>query len=162
MDVERGERKVRVPIDPRFVWGFCMTMATIRFFFTKPMSILVYGSIALRLTGILLFGSGIVLYVLATRVLSSHHTSMNWGESIRTLVTVGVYSRTRNPQFLSFVLVGLGVSFVMNTWGFILLLIPFIAYVQLIVIPAEEKALMLAFKEDYKRYRDETPQWLMV
>eukprot|EP00743_Colponemidia_sp_Colp-15_P013228 GILK01015292.1.p1 GENE.GILK01015292.1~~GILK01015292.1.p1 ORF type:complete len:158 (-),score=8.92 GILK01015292.1:236-649(-) len=137
-------------------------MATIRFFFTKPMSILAYGSFALRFIGILLVASGVVLYSLASRVFVSHHTSMKWGEPIRTLIKVGVYSRTRNPQFLSFVLVGLGVSFVMNTWGFMLLLVPFIAYVQLIVIPAEEKVLMLAFKEDYKRYRDETPQWLIM
>lgn len=76
------------------------------------------------------------------------------------LVTGGVYRHTRNPMYVA-------VATVLLAWGFWLgnALGPlgavlFIAWMDRLQIPPEERALQALFGEEFSRYRSEVRRWL--
>ena len=77
-----------------------------------------------------------------------------------TLVTGGIYGFTRNPMYLGDVLILLAVAvFFSNPLGLAGVAL-FVAWMSLLQIPAEERALAQAFGEDFRRYCERVRRWL--
>jgi protein-S-isoprenylcysteine O-methyltransferase Ste14 len=76
------------------------------------------------------------------------------------LVVAGPYRLTRNPMYLGFTLMYLGVTFWVNTlWP--LLLLPIVLIVmQRGVIAREEAYLERRFGDEYRRYKARVRRWL--
>jgi len=81
-------------------------------------------------------------------------------DSATSLVTSGIYSITRNPMYV-------GLLFVLIAWGFyiesaysLLLLIPFVAYMNKFQIRPEERALRIIFGDAYDSYVLRVRRWL--
>lgn len=81
-------------------------------------------------------------------------------ESSSTLVTNGVYGVTRNPMYVGFVFVLLGVTCFFSNVASPLLVLVFILYMNAVQIPAEEKALGSVFGEHYAQYQMRVRRWL--
>jgi protein-S-isoprenylcysteine O-methyltransferase Ste14 len=77
----------------------------------------------------------------------------------RALVKDGLYARTRNPMYLGIALVLLGWAAWLSNPLTLLLLLPCLAYLELVQIPAEERALRQIFGEEFEDYRRDTPRW---
>jgi protein-S-isoprenylcysteine O-methyltransferase Ste14 len=77
-----------------------------------------------------------------------------------SLQTTGIYSISRNPMYVSLVLIYIGLSFLIgNGWNLILLPILFLI-VQEYVIKREEKYLERRFGQQYFEYRTKVRRWL--
>jgi protein-S-isoprenylcysteine O-methyltransferase Ste14 len=81
-------------------------------------------------------------------------------DSATELVTSGIYSITRNPMYV-------GLLFVLTAWGIyiesaysLLLLIPFVAYMNKFQIKPEERALRRIFGDAYDSYVLRVRRWL--
>ena len=76
------------------------------------------------------------------------------------LVTTGPYAHTRNPMYLGWSLVYVGVSFIVNSiW--LMGLFPFVmAYMHFADVRGEERFLETEFGSRYRDYRDEVPRYL--
>jgi protein-S-isoprenylcysteine O-methyltransferase Ste14 len=76
------------------------------------------------------------------------------------LVTTGPYRFTRNPMYLGFTLLYLGVAFWTNAvWP--LLFLPIVLVVMHYgVVMREEAYMALTFGEQYQRYREQVRRWL--
>ena len=76
------------------------------------------------------------------------------------LVVTGIYSRTRNPMYLGFVVMLLAWC----AWlahPVALLGIPgFVAWMNRLQIPAEERAIGALFGEEFERYRGRVRRWI--
>lgn len=77
-----------------------------------------------------------------------------------SLVTTGIYRRTRNPMYV-------GIAFVLLAWSCILLSpfsvvgVPmFIWYMNKYQIKAEEAALIKIFGDEYTHFKSNTKRWL--
>ena len=76
-----------------------------------------------------------------------------------SLQTTGIYSVSRNPMYVSLLLIYSGLSFIIgNGWNFVLL--PFlILLVQEYVIKREEKYLDRRFGQQYADYKTRVRRW---
>jgi len=76
------------------------------------------------------------------------------------LVIKGPYKFTRNPMYLSFVLMGISLSiYLSNAWVLILML-PFAIVIGRYAIKREEEYLLRKFGESYADYQKKVRRWL--
>jgi protein-S-isoprenylcysteine O-methyltransferase Ste14 len=77
-----------------------------------------------------------------------------------TIVSSGVFALTRNPMYLSMVIIYAGVAFLIGSaWAFILLPLVIIA-VDRLVIAKEERYLEGKFGEAYLAYKQRVRRWV--
>lgn len=77
-----------------------------------------------------------------------------------TLQTSGIYSVSRNPMYLSLLLIYTGLSFIIGNWWNLILLPVLIFIVQEYVIKREEKYLSRRFGQEYSNYKSKVRRWL--
>jgi protein-S-isoprenylcysteine O-methyltransferase Ste14 len=102
---------------------------------------------------------GFLIAVLGAREMVRSRTSFHPGAKASALVTSGVYQRTRNPMYLSFLffMIGLGLA-LPNPW--LILLAPvLLIYMQERVIKREEGYLSARFGAEYDAYRAKVRRW---
>jgi len=85
------------------------------------------------------------------RVAETHRTE--------TIVTTGVYSIVRHPQYLGGLLAHVGISFLLSTW-FSLLVTPLMVLLVCFISKKEEKELVREFVKPYKDYKKNVPMFL--
>jgi protein-S-isoprenylcysteine O-methyltransferase Ste14 len=72
------------------------------------------------------------------------------------VISAGVYSRVRHPQYLGAILSHIGVSFLLSAY-FSLLVTPLVIVINWILCWKEEKELVREFGEDYLKYQEIVP-----
>ncbi|HEV7444718.1 MAG TPA: isoprenylcysteine carboxylmethyltransferase family protein, partial [Steroidobacteraceae bacterium] len=77
-----------------------------------------------------------------------------------TIVRKGPYRFSRNPIYLAFSLLQLGLSLWVNSLALLIALIPAVALMWLVVIPREERYLEARFPSDYLPYKASVRRWL--
>ncbi|HEX6187079.1 MAG TPA: isoprenylcysteine carboxylmethyltransferase family protein [Pyrinomonadaceae bacterium] len=77
-----------------------------------------------------------------------------------TLVTGGIFSITRNPIYVAFDLIFVGIFLMNGTWFFLVtaVLAPLVVHSQIV---REEKFLVQRYGEAYERYRKKVPRYLI-
>jgi protein-S-isoprenylcysteine O-methyltransferase Ste14 len=76
------------------------------------------------------------------------------------LATDGIYSRTRNPMYLSLAILYIGVTLMLDSWWPILIEPLVLVVVDRLVIAREERYLMHAFPHIYDEYRRRVRRWI--
>ncbi len=112
-----------------------------------------------RLVGGLIILCAFVIGGLALLDMRRAKTPFHPGAKANALVLSGVYKRTRNPMYLSLVLVTLGLGIATaNPW--LVLMAPLLLfYLQERVIKHEERYLAARFGSDYEAYRGKVRRW---
>lgn len=113
-----------------------------------------------RLIGFGLAMLGFILGVLALIEFRRHRAATDPKKPVKTFVSSGIYRYTRNPIYLGFVFILIGLPLNMgNYWGFILAW-PLITLMTNMVIKHEETQMEKKFKEQYADYRSRVRRWL--
>ncbi len=109
------------------------------------------------LIGIIIIVFGIKIHTLATKLL---RTAINEGESPK-LIKKGVYEIVRHPQYLSWILIYLGITFIFDS--FIAIIFSPILYVltELLCFLEEKYMLTSKFGKIYEQYRKKNPYRLI-
>ena len=81
-------------------------------------------------------------------------------KAAESLQITGIYKITRNPMYVSLVLVYLGLTCLIGNWWNIILLPLLLLVVQEYVIKREEKYLARKFGNEYMDYRQHVRRWL--
>lgn len=76
------------------------------------------------------------------------------------LVTSGIYRFTRNPMYVSLVLLYIAVTLVLDSWWPIVFLPLVIVAVDRLIIRREERYLAHAFPSEYPAYRERVRRWV--
>ena len=117
--------------------------------------------IGLRLVfGVPLIGLGILGMSSAFNAIRRAGTSVDPYEPTKTIVTDGPYRLTRNPIYLSFAIVYLGIALLLSAVWAVLLLPIALAIIDRGVIVREEKYLERKFGEEYVRYKAQVRRWI--
>ena len=100
------------------------------------------------------------LFVTAVRTFRAAGTPIPGNRPTTAIVRTGPYRFSRNPIYLAFSLLQLGLAVWVNSLGLLLTLIPAVALMALVVIPREERYLEGQFPSEYSSYRAAVRRWL--
>jgi protein-S-isoprenylcysteine O-methyltransferase Ste14 len=114
-------------------------------------------SVPLGLTAVLV---AIALFLWAVRTFRTADTPVPGNLPTTMIVYTGPYRFSRNPIYLSFSLLQLGVAFLLNSLWLLVTLIPAVALMSFVVILREEHYLETRFPSDYLPYKASVRRWL--
>jgi protein-S-isoprenylcysteine O-methyltransferase Ste14 len=120
---------------------------------------LVSGAVSVPLGGTIVLVA-LALFLYAVRTLRTAGTPVPGNRPTTTIVRTGPYRWSRNPIYLSFSLLQLGVACWVNSLWLLVTLIPAVALMSLVVIPREEHYLETRFPSDYLPYKASVRRWL--
>jgi protein-S-isoprenylcysteine O-methyltransferase Ste14 len=109
--------------------------------------------------GLVLVLSGALLITWAASEFSSHKTTLMPSEAASTVVKSGPYRYTRNPIYLSMMLVYSGIALMFDSPLALILILPVIVLLNR-QAKREERYLERAFGDQYAEYRKRVPRWL--
>jgi protein-S-isoprenylcysteine O-methyltransferase Ste14 len=113
-----------------------------------------------RLAGLLLISGAVFLAVSAVRAFDRANTSPKPHKPTTAIVTSGPFRYTRNPIYISFTLVQVGVALMAASGWMLALLIPVLLVVRVGVIAREERYLERKFGNEYSSYRRSVRRWI--
>jgi protein-S-isoprenylcysteine O-methyltransferase Ste14 len=102
----------------------------------------------------------VALFLYAVRTFRTAGTPVPGNRPTTTIVRTGPYRCSRNPIYLSFSLLQLGVAFWVNSLWLLVTLMPAVALMSFVVIPREEQYLETRFPSDYLAYKASVRRWL--
>jgi protein-S-isoprenylcysteine O-methyltransferase Ste14 len=126
--------------------------------FAWPVSLLPRGMSPLF--GAALVLSAIGLFLLAVRTFRAAGTPVPGNQPTTTIVRTGPYRFSRNPIYLAFSLLQLGIALWLNSLWLALTLLAAVAVMSFVVIPREERYLEARFPSEYLPYKASVRRWL--
>jgi protein-S-isoprenylcysteine O-methyltransferase Ste14 len=117
-------------------------------------------SVSPRILGTLVVLLAIGLFVFAVRTFRAAGTPVPGNRPTTTIVRTGPYRFSRNPIYLAFSLLQLGIALWVNSLWLIVTLLPAVAVMALVVIPREERYLEARFPSEYPPYKASVRRWL--
>lgn len=110
-------------------------------------------------------GAGLVvlavgLFLFAVRSFQAAGTSVPGNRPTTAIVRTGPYRFSRNPIYLAFSLLQLGIALWVNSVWLVLTLLAAVAVIALVVIPREERYLEVRFPSEYSAYKASVRRWL--
>jgi protein-S-isoprenylcysteine O-methyltransferase Ste14 len=100
------------------------------------------------------------LFVFAVRTFRAAGTPVPGNRPTTTIVRTGPSRFTRNPIYLAFSLLQLGIALWVNSLWLVLTLFAAVAVMSLVVIPREERYLEGRFTSEYSQYKAAVRRWL--
>jgi protein-S-isoprenylcysteine O-methyltransferase Ste14 len=104
--------------------------------------------------------ASLAVVLLAMKEFRSAHTTIRPDRSVSSLITTGIFTRTRNPLYLSLLLLYCGVSIFLGAWWPIILVPLLVATMNSYVIGREERYLAERFGLFYRNYRTRVRRWI--
>ncbi len=156
MNSAKSQKKV---VPAPLIVGFCIGVG----FFVhhlRPISFLPELGIINLLAGIALCSIGLIIGLVGVREFHRHSTPISPFKSASTLVMSGVFRFTRNPMYLGFVILTIGIAVAINALALLAATVLEAVLLQVAVINPEEQFLVAAFGSDFEDYRCRTRRWL--
>lgn len=111
-------------------------------------------------TGVMLVLVAGTLFISAVRTFRKAGTPVPGNRPTSTFVRTGPYGFSRNPIYLAFTLLQMGLAAWVNSLAVLLTLLPALALMVLVVIPREERYLEGRFPSEYLQYKRGVRRWL--
>ena len=118
------------------------------------------GPEALRPIGACMTVAGILIALWAAGLFARNHTTIIPHGRSSALILRGPYRLSRNPMYVSLVLVYVGAALRANAWVALGLVVLPIAVLGMVVIPMEESHLRERFGDSYADYCRQVRRWI--
>jgi len=115
---------------------------------------------AVRALGPFAILSAVLLFLLAYREFRAAGTSVRGSQRSTTIVRTGPYRFSRNPIYVAFILLLLGLAVWLDDLWILATLVPAAALIAVVVIPREERFLEHNFHDQYLGYKATVRRWL--
>lgn len=126
--------------------------------FAWPISLLPRGVSPRFGVPVVLFAIGLFLF--AVRTFRAAGTPVPGNRPTTTIVRTGPYRFSRNPIYLAFSLLQLGIALWVNSLWLVVTLLAAVAVMAVVVIPKEEQYLEARFPSEYSPYKASVRRWL--
>src|SRR5215203_5706657 len=110
--------------------------------------------------GALLVVLAIGLFVFAVRTFRAAGTPVPGNRPTTTIVRTGPYRFSRNPIYLAFSALQVGIALCVGSLWLLITLVPALALMSFWVIPREERYLEARFSSEYLSYKSSVRRWL--
>jgi protein-S-isoprenylcysteine O-methyltransferase Ste14 len=113
-----------------------------------------------RWAGLALVALALLLVSWAIMTFGRHATTVHPRGASNQLVNSGPFRYTRNPMYVSLMLLYLGLTLALRMpWGLVLVIPVFLALNFVVIVP-EEKYLSSRFGNDYDLYKQRVRRWV--
>lgn len=129
----------------------------------EVVSIIFYASdlnIAFRITGIIITMLGVTAFIVSVLQMKDNWRAGVQREEKTELVTTGIYSISRNPAFLGFDLMYIGIMIAFFNWYLCIATCLVMVLFHLQIVNVEEEFLVEAFGDEYIKYRKKVCRYL--
>ncbi|MBI4120292.1 MAG: isoprenylcysteine carboxylmethyltransferase family protein [Parcubacteria group bacterium] len=154
--LEVDGRKPVPAVRPPYLFGWALAAGLI-IDLLKPLPLFIAKWLGIVL-GLPLVVCGVSLLFWAVRTFAKSEISPRF-KPVGSIMTSGPFAFTRNPMYLSFTLIYLGIAFALNAFWPIFILLPVIAILHYGVILREEKYLKEKFGGEYQMYKTRVRRW---
>lgn len=138
------------------------------FYFYLALSALLHFTIPIKqliempanLSGIILFVTGAVLNIWTDQLFKKYQTTVKPDEKPSVLLTNGPFAISRNPMYLGMTLFLIGEGILLGSLSSFSGALFFIAAMEFVFIPQEEKTMKQTFGIDYEDYKKRVRRWI--
>jgi protein-S-isoprenylcysteine O-methyltransferase Ste14 len=110
--------------------------------------------------GVIVVLAAVALFITSVRTFRAAGTPVPGNRPTTTIVGTGPYRFSRNPIYLAFSLLQVGLAFWVNSLWLLTTLVPAVALMSLVVIPREERYLDARFPAEYSSYKASVRRWI--
>ena len=129
----------------------------------QVISIVLYSGtahIALRIIGVVITALGVLAFIISVVQMKDNWRAGVQREEKTNLVTTGIYSISRNPPFLGFDLMYIGILFTFFNWYLCFATSFALVFFHLQIVNVEEEFLVEAFGQEYLEYQKKVCRYL--
>lgn len=129
----------------------------------QVISIVLYSGtahIALRIIGVVITALGVLAFIISVVQMKNNWRAGVQREEKTNLVTTGIYSISRNPAFLGFDLMYIGILFTFFNWYLCFATSFALVFFHLQIVNVEEEFLVEAFGQEYLEYQKKVCRYL--
>ena len=113
-----------------------------------------------RLIGIIPLAIGVVVNLMADKEFHLAKTTVKPFEESSTLITSAAFSVSRNPMYLGFVLILLGIAILLGSLSPYMVIPIFVVFIDRVFISEEEQMLADKFGTEWDLYKQKTRRWI--
>jgi len=106
---------------------------------------------------IVLFALGLIIYI--SRTFARVETNIEPWKPTTTIISTGIYAYSRNPIYVAFCLIPIGVGIILNSFWVLFSFLPSIVLVYFVAIKKEEAYLEQKFGTEYLQYKESVRRW---
>jgi len=147
---------VRKILPPTYFFA-CLIISVVLHYTLYSIEIIHY---PFNLTGFLFFVLGTGLNIWPDQQLKKEKTTVKPFEKPSALIQTGAYKISRNPMYLGMSLLLMGAGFILGSIASFVGTIIFIASMEIIFIPEEERNMKMQFGEEFETYKKRVRRWL--
>lgn len=114
----------------------------------------------LRAAGIILGISGIGVFTVSVLTMRDSWRAGVPKDERTELITYGIYAYSRNPAFLGFDLIYIGILLMFFNWGLFVITLLAVVMLHLQIVNVEEDFLTTAFGDDYLTYKQKVFRYI--
>ena len=113
-----------------------------------------------NLLGIIPLGIGVAINLVADSAFHKTGTTVKPFQESSALLTSGAFRISRNPMYLGFVLILVGVAILLRSSTPYLVIIAFAIFIDRVFITVEESMLAQKFGSSWVEYKQKTRRWM--
>jgi protein-S-isoprenylcysteine O-methyltransferase Ste14 len=113
-----------------------------------------------NMVGILPIVAGVALNLIADNAFRKASTTVKPLEESSTLVTNGVFRFSRNPMYLGFMLILLGIAIILGSLTPFAIVPVFTILMDQVFIHVEESMMQVKFGQDWLQYKANVRRWI--
>ena len=148
--------KKKPVMPPTYLFIAIVIMVALHFSF--PAAIII--RIPWNLVGMIPLAAGVILNLVADKDFKQHRTTVKPFEESTVLLTSGVYRLSRNPMYLGFELILIGVALLLGSLTPLAVVLLFPLLMEARFIRAEERMLARQFGRSWSAYQEEVRRWI--
>ena len=154
--MENKQDSLNIPIKPPMIY-FLSIVSGLIIQWLLPIKLLPTITVLL---GLFLIPVALTLLIWGDRLFKAADTAVNHDIPPTTLITTGIYQYTRNPMYLGFTLLQIGIALALNNFWLLCTLLPTLVIMTYTVIHREEAFLEAEFGKAYLDYKAQVRRWL--
>jgi protein-S-isoprenylcysteine O-methyltransferase Ste14 len=103
---------------------------------------------------------GLVINLVADKAFKKHNTTVKPFEKSTALITDGAFKLSRNPMYLGFVFILLGIAVFMGSLAPYVVIPVFMVSMDIVFVRIEERMLENTFGESWVEYKKKVRRWI--
>jgi len=158
MEASKSNNKMKTKkiMPPTWLLISIITMLTLHFLFPVAWIVLPLWN----LLGLIFIALGMMMDLIADKAFHQMHTTVKPFEESSVLVTSGVFQISRNPMYLGFVFILMGIAILLRSLSPYLVISTFAFLIDRTYIRVEEGMLAKKFGTTWDAYKAKTRRWL--